>query len=178
MKSKIIGKKQLLSFSLIFALGLSVYVNWYYTNNYNDITEPETSESFNLGEAQLVNSNNITDNTSDYFIKAKVNRTKAHDEAIQNLEEIIKNKDLDEDTITLARTKLVNISEQIKTETDIENIIKAQLDEENLVTLNEDDIQIVMPNGSVNDKSILKIRDVVFAKTKLSADKIVIIELK
>ena len=178
MKSKIIGKKQLLSFSLIFALGLSVYVNWYYTNNYNDITEPETSESFNIGEAQLVNSNNITNNTSDYFIQAKVNRSKAHDEAIQNLEEIIQNKDLDEDTITLARTKLVNISEQIKTETDIENIIKAQLNEENLVTLNDDDIQIVMPNGSVNDESILKIKDVVFAKTKLSADKIVVIELK
>ena len=178
MKSKIIGKKQLLSFSLIFALGLSVYVNWYYTNNYNDISEPETSESFNLGEAQLVNSNNITDNTSDYFIQAKVNRTKAHDEAIQNLEEIIKNKDLDEDTITLARTKLVNISEQIKIETDIENIIKAQLNEENLVTLNDDDIEVVMPKGTVNDESILKIKDVIFAKTKLSADKIVIIELK
>ena len=59
MKSKIIGKKQLLSFALLIALGLSVYVNWYYTNNYNNLTEPETTEYHNLGEAQLVNSGNV-----------------------------------------------------------------------------------------------------------------------
>ena len=178
MKSKIIGKKQLLSFSLVLAFGLSVYVNWYYTNNYSDISEPETTENYNLGEAQLVNSDNISSDNSDYFIQAKVNRTKAHDEAIQNLDEIIKNKNFDEETINLAKNKLVNISEQIKIETDIENIIKAQLNQDNLVTYNEDSIDVIMPKGTVNDESILKIKDVVFAKTKLSAEKIIIIELK
>ncbi len=177
MRSKIIGKKQLLSFSLVLALGLSVYVNWYYTNNYNDINEPETSENYNLGEAQLVNSTNMSKNISDYFIEAKVNRTKAHDEAIHNLEEIIKN-DFDEETISLARNKMVNLSEQIKLETDIENIIKAQLSEDNLVTYNEDSIDIIMPKGTVNNESILKIKDIVLSKTNISPEKIVIIELK
>ena len=116
MKSKIIGKKQLLSVTLILAFGLSVYVNWYYTNNYQDLSEPETSDSFNLGEAQLVNSDNMTENKSDYFTQVKVNRSKAHDDAIQCLEDIISNKDFDEETISLARSKLVNISEQIKLE--------------------------------------------------------------
>ena len=37
MKSRIIGKKQLLSLSLVIALGFSVFVNWYYTNQYTDI---------------------------------------------------------------------------------------------------------------------------------------------
>lgn len=178
MKSKIIGKKQLLSLSLILALGLSVYVNWYYTNNYNNITEPETTDSFNLGEAQLVNSDNMTENMSNYFTQSKVNRTKAHDEAIQSLEGIISNKDFDEETISLARHKIVNISEQIKLETDMENIIKAQLSEECLVTYNEDSIEVIMPKGTVNDESVVKIKDIILSKTDLSSEKIVIIELK
>ncbi len=178
MKSKIIGKKQLLSFTLILALGLSVYVNWYYTNNYNDITEPETSENINLGEAQLVNSDNMTTNSGDYFTQAKVNRTKAHDESIKNLEDIISNKDLDNETITLAKNKLINISEYIKLEVDIENIIKAQLSEECLVTYNENSIEVIMPKGTVTDESVIKIKDIVLSKTDLLSEKIVIIELK
>lgn len=178
MKSKIIGKKQLLSFSLILALGLSVYVNWYYTNNFNDVSEPESSESFNLGEAQLVNSDNMTEYKNDYFAQVKVNRTKAHDEAIQSLEDIISNKDFDEETISLARNKLVKISEQIKLESDIENILKAQLSEDCLVTYNEDSIEVVMPKGTVNNESVVKIKDVILSKTDLSSEKIVIIELK
>lgn len=178
MKSKIIGKKQLLSLSLILALGLSVYVNWYYTNNYNDISEPETSENVNLGEAQLVNSNNMFENKEDYFTQAKVNRTKAHDEAIKSLEDIISNKNFDEDTINLARNKLVNISKEIKLETDIENIIKAQLSEDCLVTYNEDSIEVILPKGTVSDESVVKIKDIILSKTDLSSEKIVIIELK
>ncbi len=178
MKSKIIGKKQLLSISLIIALGLSVYVNWYYTNNNNDISQPETSEYHNLGEAQLVNSNNMTENKTDYFAQAKINREKAHDESIQNLENIILNKENDDDTINLAKNELVNFSRIIKLETDVENIIKAQLSEECLVTYNDNSIEVIMPKGTVNESNVIKIKDIVLSKTDMSSEKIVIIELK
>lgn len=178
MKSKIIGKKQLLSLSLVIAFGLSVYVNWYYTNNYNDISEPETSEYVNLGEAQLVNSNKMSENKEEYFTQAKLNREKAHDEAIKNLEEIISNKNFDEETVSHARNKLVNISNDIKLETDIENIIKAQLSEDCLVTYNEDSIEVIMPKKTVNDESVVKVKDIILSKTDLTSEKIVIIELK
>ena len=177
MKSKIIGKKQLLSSSLVLAFGLSVYVNWYYTNNYSDISEPETTENYNLGEAQLVSSDNMSQNPNDYFIKANVNRTKAHDEALQNLEDIIENS-TDQETVSLARNKLINISEQIKIENDIENIIKAQLGNDNLVTFNDDSIDVIMPKGSLNNESVLKIKDIVLSKTDVTAENIIIIELK
>ncbi len=178
MKSKIIGKKQLLSLSLILALGLSVYVNWYYTNNHNDVSEPEVTERANLGEAQLVNSNNTVESNSKYFTEAKLNRTKAHDEAIKSLEEIISNKDLDNETINLAQKEIIKLSEYIKIETDIENIIKAQLDKECLVTYSDNSIEIIMPKETVGDDVVVKIKDIVIAKTNLSPEKIVVIELK
>ncbi len=178
MKSKIIGKKQLLSFSLIIALGLSVYVNWYYTNNFNDNSSPEVSEYHNLGEAQLVNSDNMTEEKSDYYSQAKINRTKAYDEAVKSLEEIISNSSYDEETKLLAKNKLVNLSENIKLQGDIENLIKAQTSEDCIVTYNDDNIEIIMPKGTVNNDTVVKIKDIVISKTDLSSEKIVVIELK
>ena len=178
MKSKIIGKKQLLSFSLILALGLSVYVNWYYTNQFSEEDKPDVTKTHNLGEAQLVNSSGTALSSEDYFADAKINRTKAHDNSIKHLEEIISDKNSDRETVELAKNKLVNISEQIKIETDIENLIKAQLKNECIVTYDNDSIEVVMPEKSVNENSVIKIKDIILAKTSLSSDKILIIELK
>ena len=63
MKSRIIGRKQLLTFSLVFALGLAVFVNWYYTKPQENVTEPEVTKEANLGDAQYVNSSNIDSDT-------------------------------------------------------------------------------------------------------------------
>ena len=93
------------------------------------------------------------------------------------LEDIINNSS-DEETVSLARNKLINISEQIKIESDIENIIKAQVGYDNLVTYNDESIDVIMPKGSLNNESVLKIKDIVLSKTDVSAENIIIIELK
>ena len=178
MKSKIIGKKQLLSLSLVAALGLSLYVNWYYTNNFNDTTAPETSEYHNLGDAQLVNSDNIASNKSEYFTEAKLNREKAHDESVKKLEDIISNNENDSETVSLAKNEIIKLSKMIKLEADIENIIKAQLCEDCLVTYNDNSIEVIMPKGTVKDDNVVKIKDIVISKTELPSEKIIVIELK
>ena len=178
MKSRIIGKKQLLSLSLVIALGFSVFVNWYYTNQYTDIEEPDVTNTHNIGDAQLVNSDKLVVNSNEYFANAKVNRTKAHDNSIKHLEEIINDKKSDKDLISSAKEKLISISDQIKIETDIENLIKAQLKTDCIVTYNIDSVEVVLPQKLINDKSVIKIQDIVIAKTSLDSDKILIIELK
>ncbi len=178
MKSKIIGKKQLLTLSLICALGLAVFVNWYYTNQFDNSNEPDVTEKHNLGEAQLVNSNSVSQSDKEYYTQAKLNRTKAHDDAINHLESIISDSNSDKDTKELARNQLVKISEQIKIETDIENLINAQIKCECIVTYNIENIEVILPKTSIDDKSIMKVKDIVLSKTDLSSDQIVIIELK
>lgn len=176
MKSRIIGKKQLLVFTLVGALGLSVFVNWYYTNPKQDIVEPEMTEKNNLGEAQYVNSNAIT-SSSDYYNSANINRTKAHDLAKENLNEIIDNPNSSEETRLLARERLLKLSDQIKLETDIENIIKSQTNSQCLVTLSDNNIEIIIPKESINEESVVKIKSIVLSKTDLSSEQISIIEI-
>lgn len=176
MKSRIIGKKQLLIFTLVGALGLSVFINWYYSNPKQDIVEPELTEKSNLGEAQYVNSNSITD-PNEFFDNANMNRTKAHDLAKENLNEIINNPNSSKETIDLAREKLFKISEQIKLEADIENIVKSQTNSQCLVTMSENNIEVILPKESINESLIVKIKNIILSKTELSSEQISIIEI-
>lgn len=176
MKSKIIGRKQLLSFSLVFALALAVFVNWYYTKPQNNITSPEVTTESNLGDAQYVNSNSVE--IENYFESAEINRKKAHGEAKDYLTEIINDENADSETKVVAREKLAKLSEQIKTESDIENLVTAQINSKCLVTYSNETIEIILPKGTVNNESIIKIKDIILSKTKLTSDKITIIETK
>ena len=176
MKSRIIGKKQLLIFTLVGALGLSVFINWYYSNPKQDIVEPELTEKNNLGEAQYVNSNSITD-SNEFFDNANMNRTKAHDLAKENFNEIINNPNSSKETIDLAREKLFKISEQIKLEADIENIVKSQTNSQCLVTMSDNNIEVILPKESINESLIVKIKNIILSKTELSSEQISIIEI-
>ncbi len=176
MKSRIIGKKQLLIITLVGALGLSVFINWYYSNPKQENTEPELTEKSNLGEAQYVNSSSITD-SNEFYNNANINRTKAHDLAKENLNEIINNPDSTKETVSLARERLFKLSEQIKLETDIENIIKSQTSSQCLVTLSDKNIEVIVPKDSINETSIVKIKSIILSKTELSSEQISIIEI-
>ena len=178
MKSRIIGKKQILFFSLIIALGGALFINWYYTNNQNDNVEIETTDISYLGEAQYVNSNSVESSTDDYFKEARLKRTKAHDSSKSELNDIINSSNYDNETKKFAKDKLVNISEEIKLETDIENLITAQLGCDCLVTYNTENIEIILPQNVINDNDIIKVKNIVVTKTKLSSEQISIIELK
>ncbi|MBR4891436.1 MAG: SpoIIIAH-like family protein [Clostridia bacterium] len=176
MKSRVIVRKQLLTFSLVIALGLAVFVNWYYTKPQGSTIEPEVTDEANLGDAQYVNSNSVE--TENYFESAEINRKKAHDTAKDYLSTIVSDTTVDEDTKASAREKLTKISNQIKIENDIENLISAQTGSKCLVTYDDNSIEVILPKGIVSDAIAIKIKDIIISKTKLTADKITIIELK
>ncbi len=176
MKSRIIGRRQLLTFGLLCALGLAVFVNWYYTKPENETSEPEIKNESNLGDAQYVNSNSL--DAENYFETAEINRKKAHDTAKEYLTSIIADTSVDEDTKASAREKLTKISEQIKIECDIENLITAQTDSKCIVTYSEDSLEVLLPKDIINNEIAVKIKDIVVSKTKLTTDKITIIETK
>lgn len=173
MKSKIIGRKQVVAFILSLTLCLAVYVNWYYTKNETNINnQPEVSEEINLGDAQFVNSDNVTD----YFESARLNRTKAHDSAKEMLQTII-DSDADEDTKASAREKLTYLSEIIKIEADCENLITAQIDDKCIVTIDTETAEIILPSGKIDENTIIKIKDIILTKTKIAAENITVVEI-
>lgn len=175
MKSKIIGRKQILGFIIVASLGLAVFVNWYYTNPKSESQAPtKAQEEVNLGDAQYVNASSVQE--TDYFTNARLNRTKAHDSAKEHLESLISNVDIDDETKVIAQNELIELSNLIKNEADIENLIKSQVNGECIVTLSSDKVEIVLPKSVTDEDTVVKIKDIIISKTKLNADDITIIE--
>lgn len=178
MKSRIIKKRQIAAGAAAIALCTAVFLNWYYTKQGTNLpSNPEKTSEVNLGDAQYVNGTNIT-SESDYFTTAEINRSKAHDTAKEYLESIVSDENVDSEEKEAAKKKLIEISNEIKTETDLQNLITAKLNCKCLVTLNDSKLEVILPKGVLSDDKLITIKDVVTGNSNVSSDNITVIELK
>lgn len=178
MKSRILNKRQIAAGTAAVALCAAVFLNWYYTKqDINTTQPPETETNVNLGDAQYVSSNNVTTET-DYFMTAEINRSKAHDSAKEYLKSIINDENIDEEERENAKKKLTEISDEIKTEADIQNLITARLNCKCLVTLNDEKVEVVLPKDTLGEDGLIAIKDIIIGNSNVSPDNITVIELK
>ncbi|MDE5994328.1 MAG: SpoIIIAH-like family protein [Oscillospiraceae bacterium] len=178
MKSRIIKKRQIAAGAAAIALCTAVFLNWYYTKQGTNLpSNPEKTSEINLGDAQYVNGTNVT-NESDYFTASEINRSKAHDTAKEYLESIVSDENVDSEEKEEAKKKLIEISNEIKTETDLQNLITAKLNCKCLVTLNDSKLEVVLPKGVLSDDKLITIKDVVTSNSNVPSDNITVIELK
>lgn len=182
--------KQVLTATLIVALGAALAVNWYYRNTpelSGDVTTTAVEEvSGNLGDslyvagttvAAEVEEQNETDIQS-YFADAKLKRTQKHDEVVDEINKIAQNSNLDSET----KNKLIVLASDyqttLKSETDCENLITAKTSKECLVVINEGNCQVILQKNTLNDLLILQITEIIEKNTEISSENLTIIELK
>ncbi len=180
----IVKKRQLILATLIAALGVAVFVNWYYNKpmvqNSSIVSETtQTSKTLSessseIGEAQLVNSGNV----SKYFTTARVNRTKAHDDALETLNEIIKDSSSSPEAVVSAEKALEEISRTIKLENDLENLISAKTGSECVVVINEGKAQAILNKNTLNDTVSTQIIDIITSQANIFSENITLIEAK
>ncbi len=189
----ILKKRQLLLATLVIALGAAVFINRYYTtpqvdsavSNETKPTLQSTDKGANLGDARYVISTDVTLDdaaaqavASEYFSGAKLRRQTARDEAAEALNDIIKDDDSSPEAVAKASDALSDITKSITLECDIENLISAKVGCENLVIINGGVAEIIVENGSLDDTSVVQIKEIVVKQTGLTTDKITIIEME
>ncbi len=184
---------------LSFAMVLAVYLNWQYarvgSDTYiltDDLTQQmntqitdetdmlktqEDYETKNYGDAQLVST---TKSDSDkYFEQARLSRQKTRDEALDTLQKTLKNAKLSDTEKKQATEKLAQIIRNMTSETDIENMVKAKGFRDCVASITDEKISLaVRPvKGELSKADVSKIRDVVLAKTTISSQNIVVVEV-
>ena len=189
----IIKKRQLLLATLVIALAAAVFVNWYYTRpdiesadaDVSSTTLPDAQEGVNLGDAcYVISGDAMLDDTaaqaqaSEYFESAKLRRRNAHDEAAESLNDIIKDGSSSSEAVSKATAALEELAKSIALESDIENLISAKAGCKNLVILNGGNAEIIVENGSLDDVSLIKIKEIAVKQTGYSVDKISITEME
>lgn len=186
--SILIRKKQILAATLVIALVAATGVNWYYSQYMNEgsLTDVTTEQvSGNLGDSLLVAATTAPaeettagSDSAKYFSEAKLKRTEAEDEVIDNIEDILENTNLDSKEKGDISNLLSEYSANIKSQYDAENLIKAKTGSDCLVVINEGKCQVVLEKNTLNDTLILQITEIIEKNTNISAENLTIIEIK
>ncbi len=190
----ILKKRQLLLATLVIALGAAVFINRYYnapkaesaaTDSAQKVSQQDAGKGSNLGDARYVISTDvILDDAaaqavaSEYFSEAKLRRQTVRDEALEALNDIIKDSDSSPEAVTKATDAVVSMSNEIAAEGDIENLLSAKVGCESLVVLNAGNAEVIVENGSLDETSVVQIKDIVVKQTGYSTDKIRIVEME
>ena len=94
----LLGKKQIVLAALVVALGLAVFVNWYYTGTntqlYPEGEGPGKISSAPDGTAQLVNG----EESGVLFSEIKLQRDTAHASSLQELQAVLASASVEGDT--------------------------------------------------------------------------------
>ncbi len=181
----IVKKRQLVLAVLVFALGAAVFVNWYYNKPETSVSGEETlsttkitqnvkTETKNLGDAQLVSGQSAVK----YFATARLNRSTAHDEALETLNDVIKDSSSSPEAVASAEKALEELSKIIKLETDVENLITAKTGSECVVVINNGKAQAILNENTLNDTVSTQIIDIISSQTNIFSENITLIETK
>jgi hypothetical protein len=189
----VLKSKQVLTATLVIALGAALAVNWYYRNtpelSGKTTTEQIEQVSGNLGDSLYVagttapESGNSTTTLSSqdaegYFAQAKLKRTQSKDEMLDEINKIAESEKMDENT----KSKLLNMIEAYKSdykvEVDCENLITAKTQKQCLVVINNDKCQVILEKNTLDDLVILQISEIIEKNTEISSENLTIIELK
>lgn len=187
-------KRQLILAVLVLALGSAVYLNWQFSSDKSLSSTDAVTSTKELGQAQFVNNTvdqqtnseeskddkkeEVPKNSSEYFSKAKTERQKARDEAIDMIKEILEDAKSSEEAKAEAIKQGAIIAKRIEQESNIENLIKAKGFSECLAFIQNDECSVVVSSEGLDESSAISIKDIVCGQGAIALDKIKIVEAK
>ncbi len=187
-KKKSSGKRQLVMAALVMALGAAVYLNWQFSGDQQLLATDTLSSEREIGAAQLVNGEaEETEETGaaasesegeSTFTQAKLSRQKARDEAVEMLEEIVKDAESSAEAKKEAVAQSAEIAQNVLKENNIENLVKAKGYEECVAVIQNGECSVIVSGQLKNASDAVVIQDIVTGQTSFAPEKIKIVESK
>lgn len=187
-KSVIIGKRQFVLAGLILILGLAVWLNMRLASQGGgvDISAELTSSKY-LGEAQLVDNQNVDGATSDaaqvsvkdnsVITKTKTERDEKREEDIERLEDIIRAAESTGANVSEAASLAAQLIKNCDDERAIEDILAAK-NFTSVVTIGERDVNVTIDAGELATSQTVLIKDAVQSVRSVEGENIKIICVK
>ena len=155
----LIGKKQIVIAALVTALGLAVFVNWYYSDGTRLFpgTSSDPSQASSDGAAQYVNGLS----EEEYFASVRMNRDSARGEALEELQAVMAQTAEDSDAAADTAKAIEQMSAEAKMETDIEGLVSGKIGSDCVAVISDNSVDVVVTKTALNDSNVLAISDVV-----------------
>ena len=156
------GKRQLVLGSLVVALGLAVFVNWYYTNT-DIVMEPDNSveQTSEVADTDSGEAEFISVQDSEYFAEVKLNRTAAHDAAMEELQAVLASAEVNSEEAVSTAGAIEQLSNTLKMESDIESLVSAKTGSDCIAVISENTVEIVVSSDALTQTNVLQISDII-----------------
>lgn len=174
----ILKKRQLVTATLVLALGAAVFVNWYFTKPHADVAPVQvtvTEAAENLGDARYVISD-VSGETADPFAAARLKREKAQDEAMEALQQVLGDSTATQAASAKASEELAALTARMTAEADIETLIEAKTGLNSLVILSAESAEVLIEKTPEESAVMLQISEIAARKSGLPAEQITVIE--
>ena len=178
-KSKKSGKRQ-----LVMALGAAVYLNWQFSGDQQLLATDALSSEKEIGTAQLVNGEagekeeEAAAQQGETLAQAKLSRQKARDEAVELLEQVLKDAASSDEAKKEAVTQSAAIAQNVLQESNIENLVKAKGYSDCVAVIQNGECSVIISGALQNESDAVVIQDIVTAQTSFEPSKIKIVEAK
>ena len=181
--TRIFGKKQVILATLIVALGVAVYLNYYFSSQQPPITDvngnPSTSSSHNLGDAQYVGSSNVVSapvtsgtESGDYFVQARLNRENAREEALDIVKDMMNDVKATDEVKKQAAEKAAAIAQAVEQESKIESLIKSKGFADCVVYIEGENCSVVVRSEGLKPQESVQITEIVTTQSNVVAQNI------
>ncbi len=177
---KLFGKKQLVLGTLIVALGMAVYLNYYFAKSPSGLLDTGTQQQRDdktLGDALNVNATPDS-NTSSYFTQARASRQSARDEMTETVKELLNDVKATEEQKAAATEQALAITRAIEQESKIESLIKAKGFADCVVYIEGDKCSVVVDAEELTAQDTAKISQAVTAQSGVLTQNISIVTVK
>ncbi len=166
----VVKKKQLIIAALAIVIGTAGYLN-------AGRNSEEAGEKY-LGEAQLVGSSEVySEEKSDFFSQARIDREAGRSRAVETFNAIISNEDADEASKVSAQQGVLELAENTETETAVENLLRAKGFDDAVCYINNGMANVVVKTSSLDSSSAAVISEIVSEQSGIAQDKIKIMEM-
>ncbi len=184
------GKKQVLLATLVVALGLAVYLNYYFANQVPDVSaNAGTSDTDkNLGDAQYVNNGSTvttegetsatTGDPDDYFVQARLNRENARQEALDIIKDTLNDVKATDEMKAQATAKIEAVTAALEQESKIESLIKAKGFSDCVVYIEGENCSVVVRSEALQIQDTVQITEIVTSQSDIVAQNISIVPVK
>lgn len=166
-------------FVLLLAVGLGG--NWYLENS--DISSKISTiaaSNKTLGEATFVDAPTevTTEAESDYFSSARVDRQKAHDSALEELQQVVNSTSEDDEARKVASESIAKLSSHIEIENKIETLVCAKGVQNCIAVVDTEGtrVDVIVDVAELTDDIILQIKEIATEQLSCGFENVTIIQ--
>lgn len=183
--SNIFGKRQIMLGVLVVALGLAVYLNYYFASQAPDSlsasagTSTTSGKGDHLGDAQYVgNTTAAKEESVSYFKEARQNREAARSEALELVQDLMNSAKITGSVQEEVVQKIEDMAAAVEQESKIENLIKAKGFADCVVYIEGENCNVVVQADSLTPQQTAQITEIVTDQSKIVAQNISIVAVK